>query len=156
MEQKTINDPHARVLQELHDTYLAKNADYGNSFAALYAEFGPTYAIAHIAEKTARIRALLKHTANVSGESMRDSLMDLANYAILTVMEIDGGDEEPYTVIRPATDWREAAERWADLKWREVIDNPRGTNHFCNLVDAFLAGASWLSEQNARQGKEES
>lgn len=99
MEQNITIDPHARVLQELHDTYLRKNADYGDSFAALYAEFGPTYAIAHIVEKTARIRALLKHTANVSGESMRDSLMDLANYAILTVMEIDRGSEEHHTIL---------------------------------------------------------
>ena len=97
MEQRTINGPHTRVLQELHDTYLRKNADYGDSFAALYTEFGPTYAIAHIVEKTARIRTLLKHTANVSGESMRDSLMDLANYAILTVMEIDKPHTESVT-----------------------------------------------------------
>ena len=99
MEQNITIDPHARVLQELHDTYLCKNADYGDSFAALYADFGLTYAVAHIAEKTARIRALLKHTANVSGESMRDSLMDLANYAILTVMEIDRGSEEHHTIL---------------------------------------------------------
>lgn len=99
MEQNITIDPHARVLQELHDTYLRKNADYGDSFAALCAEFGPAYAIAHIVEKTARIRALLKHTANVSGESMRDSLMDLANYAILTVMEIDRGSEEHHTIL---------------------------------------------------------
>ncbi len=99
MEQETTNDPHARVLRELHDIYLAKNADYGDSFAALYTEFGPTYAVAHIVEKTARIRALLKRTANVSGESMRDSLIDLANYAILTVMEIDKGTEEHHTIL---------------------------------------------------------
>ena len=99
MEQNITIDPHARVLQELHDTYLRKNADYGDSFAALYAEFGPAYAVAHLVEKTARIRALLKHTANVSGESMRDSLMDLANYAILTVMEIDRGSEVHHTIL---------------------------------------------------------
>lgn len=99
MEQGITYDPHARVLQELHGIYLAKNADYGDSFAALYAEFGPTYAVAHIVEKTARIRALLKHTANVSGESMRDSLIDLANYAILTIMEIDRGSEEHHTIL---------------------------------------------------------
>lgn len=99
MEQNITIDPHARVLQELHDTYLRKNVDYGNSFTTLYADFGLTYAVAHIAEKTARIRALLKHTANVSGETMRDSLMDLANYAILTVMEIDRGSEEHHTIL---------------------------------------------------------
>ena len=30
-----------------------------------------------------------KDEAKVNGESMRDSLLDLANYAILTIMELD-------------------------------------------------------------------
>ncbi len=49
---------------------------------------------------------------------------------------------------------RKAAEDWADERWEQILRDPAAANHFRDMVDAFLAGASWLSEQNARQGKE--
>ena len=48
-----------------------------------------TYAYGHMAEKLKRVKSLMSDEAKVSGESMRDSLLDLANYAILTIMELD-------------------------------------------------------------------
>lgn len=41
------------------------------------------------AEKLERINSLRKNEAKVKGESMKDSLYDLANYAILTIMELE-------------------------------------------------------------------
>lgn len=115
MEKNNITDPHACVLQELHGTYQKKNADYGNSFSALYADLGMTYAYGHIAEKTARIRALMKCEAKVSGESLRDSLMDLANYAILTVMELDNR--------QPVRTTRVALHGSGDMVYDEILQN---------------------------------
>lgn len=51
---------------------------------------------------------------------------------------------------------RKAAEDWADERWEQILRDPAAANHFRDMVDAFIAGASWLSEQNARQGKGES
>lgn len=73
----------------MYDTFKAKNHDYGNSFSELFAECGMTYAYGHMAEKLKRVKSLMSDEAKVKGESMRDSLLDLANYAILTIMELD-------------------------------------------------------------------
>lgn len=40
-------------------------------------------------KKLERINSLRKNEAKVKGESMKDSLYDLANYAILTIMELE-------------------------------------------------------------------
>lgn len=77
------------ITNGMYDTFKAKNHDYGNSFAELFKECGMTYAYGHMAEKLKRVKSLMSDEAKVKGESMRDSLLDLANYAILTIMEFD-------------------------------------------------------------------
>lgn len=77
------------ITNGMYDTFKAKNHDYGNSFAELFKECGMTYAYGHMAEKLKRVKSLMSDEAKVKGESMRDSLLDLANYAILTIMELD-------------------------------------------------------------------
>lgn len=77
------------ITNGMYDTFKAKNHDYGNSFGELFEECGMTYAYGHMAEKLRRVKSLMKDEAKVKGESMRDSLLDLANYAILTIMELD-------------------------------------------------------------------
>lgn len=76
------------IVQELTDTYKAKNHDYGNSFAELFDECGMTYAYAHMKEKLARVKSLMKSRQKVKEESMEDSLADLANYAVMTLVEL--------------------------------------------------------------------
>lgn len=82
-----------RITIKMLNTYKAKNHDYGNSFSELFKECGMTYAYGHMAEKLKRVKSLMKDEGKVKGESMKDSLYDLANYAILTIMEI-GKEEE--------------------------------------------------------------
>lgn len=77
------------ITNGMYDTFNAKNHDYGNSFSELFKECGMTYAYGHMAEKLKRVKSLMSDEAKVKGESMRDSLLDLANYAILTIMELD-------------------------------------------------------------------
>lgn len=77
------------ITNGMYDTFKAKNHDYGNSFSELFKECGMTYAYGHMAEKLKRVKSLMSDEAKVKGESMRDSLLDLANYAILTIMELD-------------------------------------------------------------------
>lgn len=77
------------ITNGMYDTFKAKNHDYGNIFAELFKECGMTYAYGHMAEKLKRVKSLMSDEAKVNGESMRDSLLDLANYAILTIMELD-------------------------------------------------------------------
>ena len=77
------------ITDGMYDTFKAKNSDYGNSFSELFAECGMTYAYGHLSEKLKRVKSLMSDEAKVKGESMRDSLLDLANYAVFTIMELD-------------------------------------------------------------------
>lgn len=87
--RKTDANRFKKITDEMYDTFKAKNHDYGNSFSELFAECGMTYAYGHMAEKLKRVKSLMSDEAKVKGESMKDSLLDLANYAILTIMELD-------------------------------------------------------------------
>lgn len=88
-KEKTDADRFKDITDKMSDTYKRKNSDYGNSFSKLFEECGTTYAYGHLAEKVERINSLRKNDAKVQGESMIDSLYDLANYSILTIMEIE-------------------------------------------------------------------
>ena len=77
------------ITNGMYDTFKAKNFDYGDSFSELFAECGMTYAYGHLSEKLKRVKSLMSDEAKVKDESMRDSLLDLANYAVLTIMELD-------------------------------------------------------------------
>ena len=77
------------VLQELSDLYHRKNHDYGDSFRKSLEEFGLVAAVVRMSDKMERIKALSKgEKAKVTDEKIRDTLVDLANYAIMTVMEL--------------------------------------------------------------------
>ena len=87
--KKTDADRFKEITDKMFETFKAKNHDYGSSFSNLFKECGMTYAYGHMAEKLERVKSLMKDEAKVKGEGMKDSLLDLANYAILTVMEIE-------------------------------------------------------------------
>ena len=87
--EKTDADRFKEITDKMFETFKAKNHDYGSSFSNLFKECGMTYAYGHMAEKLERINSLRKNEAKVKGESMKDSLYDLANYAILTIMELE-------------------------------------------------------------------
>ena len=82
-------DRFKEITDKMFETFKAKNHDYGSSFSNLFNECGMTYAYGHMEEKLERVKSLMKDEAKVNGEGMKDSLLDLANYAILTIMELD-------------------------------------------------------------------
>ena len=81
---------HEKVCQELTETYEKKNADYGNSFENSLDKHGLIAGIVRMDDKMSRLISLnSKKEQLVLDESMRDTLMDLANYAIMSVMWLD-------------------------------------------------------------------
>lgn len=78
--------------QEMAQTYEAKNADYGNSFDKSLDEFGIVASLVRMTDKLNRAKQLSRQEARVD-ESMRDTLIDLANYAVMTVRWLDEGVE---------------------------------------------------------------
>ena len=85
MESK-IRD-HANICSQLTELYERKNHDYGDSFGKGFQEYGMTMPIIRLEDKLNRVKALLRSTARVNDESVDDTLMDLANYAIMTLVE---------------------------------------------------------------------
>lgn len=79
-----------RITEEMAQTYARKNADYGNSFGQSVAEHGAIAGIVRIGDKYNRAKQLLLNnvTSQVNTESVRDTLLDLANYAIMLSMEL--------------------------------------------------------------------
>lgn len=78
----------------MYETYIKKNHDYGNSFEVSMNEEGLAAARIRLGDKWLRFKQLSKgEKALVKDESIRDTLLDMANYAIMTVMWIDNQDK---------------------------------------------------------------
>ena len=83
-------DRHKNICNELHELYLKKNADYGDSFGRGFSEYGMIMPIIRLEDKLSRVKRLsLSSEQNVKDESIRDTLIDLANYAIMTIVELE-------------------------------------------------------------------
>nr|DAT12523.1 MAG TPA: Nucleotide modification associated domain 1 [Bacteriophage sp.] len=76
------------ITDYMYQIYEKKNADYGDSFSKTFDEFGLTASAIRINDKTERFKKLIKQNAQVQDESIKDTLLDLANYAVLTLMEM--------------------------------------------------------------------
>jgi hypothetical protein len=76
------------ITDYMYQIYEKKNADYGDSFSKTFDEFGLTASAIRINDKTERFKKLIKQDAQVQDESIKDTLLDLANYAVLTLMEM--------------------------------------------------------------------
>ena len=83
-------EKHKILCDELHKTYIQKNKAYGDSFSRTYKSLGLMSAVTRISDKYNRLVNLAKNDSVDSGdESIRDTLMDMANYALMTVIELE-------------------------------------------------------------------
>ena len=80
MNEKVMR--HKAICDELNSLYERKNHDYGDSFHQTFVEEG-------LAMTRIRLSANDAGQQQVTDESIRDTLMDLANYAIMTILEMD-------------------------------------------------------------------
>lgn len=75
------------ITEKMLDTYERKNADYGNSFENTCNKFGITASLVRMSDKMERLCSLAKNgEQRVNNESIEDTLLDLANYSIMTMM----------------------------------------------------------------------
>lgn len=79
-----------KITEEMAALYERKNKDYGDAFSSEVKLSGWGYATGLLGNKVGRIRNLLLHTEQHPevNKSVEDSLIDLANYAIMTLMAI--------------------------------------------------------------------
>ena len=78
---------HWTICRELHDAYKAKNADYGDSFAMVREKY-PNAILIRLNDKLNRLETLMNGVEqHVNDESIEDTLLDLANYCIMELVE---------------------------------------------------------------------
>jgi len=78
------------IIGEMIDTFERKNADYGSSVF----ELGPVGAVISLHHKLKRVMTISSHEIRVTSESLRDTLLDAANYAIIALMALEIADGE--------------------------------------------------------------
>jgi len=86
------------VQKEAFELFSKKNKDYGDSFAT----YGPVGVIVRMGDK---IKRLISVTTNgvhlVDNESLRDTLIDLHNYAAMGIMLMDEEKESDIEMGQP-------------------------------------------------------
>lgn len=82
---------HREICNKLNTIYEQKNKAYGNSFSDTFNDLGIISAVTRISDKFNRLKTLAKNEYIPQGdESISDTLLDMANYCIMTYMEING------------------------------------------------------------------
>lgn len=88
---------HRAICDELNALYEKKNRDYGDSFHLSFLDEGVAMARIRLGDKLNRFKQLSKNpdSQSVNDESIRDTLIDLANYAIMIVLELERENDIP-------------------------------------------------------------
>lgn len=87
---------HKLLCEKLNKTYEQKNHDYGNSFGETFDKLGVVSAVTRISDKYNRLVSLCMlpdEERKVKDESITDTLLDMANYCIMTVIELHKKDK---------------------------------------------------------------
>ena len=77
---------HKEIINNIHTMYKDKNEDYGDSFDKSLDKFGLLSSLIRLTDKMNRFEQLIDGESKVTSESIDDTLLDMANYAIMTVM----------------------------------------------------------------------
>lgn len=77
-----------QLAMDMCKLYENKNNDYGDSFNISCTKYGPIAALTRMSDKFNRIETLIlkKQEQKVEDEKLEDTLIDLANYAMMTIL----------------------------------------------------------------------
>lgn len=85
-----------KIAEEIGNLYEAKNKCYNNSFCDTYKKLGLISAVTRISDKFNRLCNLATNPdIDNLGESIEDTLKDLAAYSIMTLMEMKRENQSP-------------------------------------------------------------
>lgn len=95
-------ETHINICKNLSEIYKKKNHDYGDSFSETYKKLGIISAVTRITDKYNRLVSLStkpESEREVLDETIDDTLIDLANYCIMTLIErnVEKDVKEPLT-----------------------------------------------------------
>ena len=120
------------IINNLEDTYKRKNSDYGNSVGDTYEKFGDISFLTRITDKYNRILSLADkgECGEVKDEALEDTILDLANYCLLWLVEREYAGQQKE--VKPTKD--------VQLKTPNLVSNyPRINTEIMNAVQDRLA-----------------
>jgi hypothetical protein len=137
MTQQQQNSLHLfeAILSQMRGTYIRKNADYGDSFKETMDEYGLTALTLRLTDKLNRLKSLSKgDEPSVHDESVLDTILDIANYAVLGAMY----------VVSPTKDGKvpDAA--------KSILGKARAAEYW----DAFNELNTWFEEARSTKDKQ--
>ena len=152
-------DPRSQILHmkkiqaEGLELFIKKNADYGDS----YKQHGLIGVLVRLQDKINRAMHVSKHSIHVN-ETLRDTLIDLHNYAAMAIMESESeptvpnlpltpirNDSEPHDIVGSINSFKPIRNEYEHVR-RSISDppirngdEPRSSqyypNHCINLKD---------------------
>lgn len=86
-------DKFRQITNEMVELCEKKDKDYGQSTHDTFVKYGAVSYLVRIEDKLNRARTLIqKQEQAVTDEKIKDTLIDLANYTILMLIEMEGND----------------------------------------------------------------
>lgn len=85
---------HSGICKTLNELYAKKNHDYGDSFGETFKKLGIISAVTRITDKVNRLQSLCTKEQMVNDENIIDTLKDLANYSIVSIIELENLNEK--------------------------------------------------------------
>lgn len=83
-----------QITEEMQELCKRKNSDYGSSVNDTYKKYGMVSYLVRLEDKMNRARNLvLNKNQKVEDEKIRDTLLDLANYSILAIIDMENENE---------------------------------------------------------------
>ena len=82
---------HDYICDLIKDTYASKHHDYGPSFEKTFYEYGWKAPLVRMEDKMSRLKSLFEkgdENRKVKDESIKDTVIDLANYSIMLATEL--------------------------------------------------------------------
>ena len=83
------------ITNKMNEVFANKRQDYGQTTTETFKKFGPLSMYIRMCDKMGRLENLMvnEQTDHI-GETVEDTLLDLANYAIITILEMRKYREE--------------------------------------------------------------
>ena len=82
------------LLNDMAETFAVKNKKYGNSFEVSLDKYGLIAALTRMSDKFNRAENLILNNDNgTEDESILDTLLDLANYCVMTVAYLENNQK---------------------------------------------------------------
>lgn len=113
------------IIKEMSKTYEAKNSDYGDSVGDTYKKFGDVSFLTRITDKYNRILSLSDkgECGEVKDERLDDTILDLANYCVLWLVERNYKAEQSYDT--------KLGKKYPSMIPKQFVE-AEGNEHNCN------------------------